>query len=145
MNRLSRAFHEDFGREQLPEPGSTRNFAITMAVVLVIIALVLFATGRSLALAMLASAGLVLVVEIIWPRALAPINRLWFKLGMLMGMVVSPLVMGIIFFGVVTPIALIRRLMGKDSLNLEFDPEADSYWIVRKPPGPDPKSMPRQF
>ena len=86
-----------------------------------------------------------LIVAFVYPRVLWPLNWVWTRFGILLGRIVAPIVMGIIFFLVVTPIALIRRLMGKDSLNLEFDPEADSYWVVRKPPGPDPKSMPRQF
>jgi Saxitoxin biosynthesis operon protein SxtJ len=70
------------------------------------------------------------------PAILAPLNRLWFKLGMLLGRVTNPVVMGIIFFLVVTPAAFVLRLMGKDPRRRKFDPAAPSYWIERKPPGP---------
>lgn len=79
------------------------------------------------------------------PALLAPLNRLWMALGHLLGRIVSPLVMGLIFFGVVTPIALIARMRGVDPMRRRFDPAAKSYWIERDPPGPDPATMDRQF
>lgn len=62
-----------------------------------------------------------------------------------MGKIVSPIVMGIIFFVVVTPMGLFMRLTGKDLLRLKFQPEANSYWIPRDPPGPDPETLSNQF
>ena len=147
MSRASKqqGFHEDFGREQLPEPGSTRSFAITMAIVLGLVGLFLLTKTQTMAFIMLSIAGVLLALELFWARALVPLNRLWFKLGMLMSMVVSPLVMAVIFFGVVTPIGLVRRLGGADSLRLKRDPVVDSWWQEREPPGPDPEQLPRQF
>lgn len=138
-------FHEDLSREQLPELGSTRSFAIVMAIVLVSIGSFLLAKSHPMAVPLLSIAGVLLALEWLWPRALEPLNWLWFKLGMLMGRVVSPLVMAVIFFGVVTPIGLARRLGGADSLGLKRDSTLDSWWQKREPPGPDPKQLPRQF
>jgi hypothetical protein len=59
--------------------------------------------------------------------------------------VVSPVIMGLLFFVAVTPTALIMRLAGKDPLRLRFDPEARTYWIDRRPPGPEPQTMRNQF
>jgi hypothetical protein len=145
MSKPKQAFHEDFGRDELPGPGSTRSFAITMAIVLGFIGLWLLSSRGTIAVVLLVIAASLLVLELVWPRALVPLNRLWFKLGMLMGMVVSPLVMGIIFFLVITPIGLLRRLGGADSLRLGRDPSADTWWQKREPPGPDPQQLPRQF
>jgi len=74
-------------------------------------------------------------------KILSPLNKLWFKFGILLGKIVSPLVMGIIFFLVVTPIAFMMRLLKKDLLNLKFNNES-SYWI--KKTGPKSK-MKNQF
>ena len=138
-------FHEDYGREQPIEGSSERGFGLVFAVVFAIIGLWPLLDEDPVRWWALGAAAAFLIVAFVYPRVLWPLNWVWTRFGILLGRIVAPIVMGIIFFLVVTPIALIRRLMGKDSLNLEFDPEADSYWIVRKPPGPDPKSMPRQF
>ena len=79
------------------------------------------------------------------PALLAPLNRLWFKFGLLLNKITSPLIMGLLFYGVITPYAYILRWSGKDLLRLRFDPSADSYWIERKPPGPAPETIKRQF
>ncbi len=141
--RLS--FHEDFGREQTPEPGSTRGFALTMATALVLIGLFFWWRSGIEPWWALAAAAVFLLLEWLWAAALKPLNQLWFKLGMLLGAIVAPVVMGVIFFVVVTPIGLLRRALGKRSLELRFDAAASSYWNRREPPGPDPKHLPRQF
>ena len=78
------------------------------------------------------------------PRLLAPFNLAWFKLGLLMGKVVSPIVLGIIFFVLLTPVAVIGRLFGRDELRLKRK-AVQSYWIERVPPGPDGDSFKNQF
>ena len=82
---------------------------------------------------------------ILKPELLAGPNRLWIKLGLLLGKIVSPIALGIVFYCVVAPIGTLVRLTGKDPLRLKLDPRADSYWIPRKPPGPPPDSMNNQF
>ena len=79
------------------------------------------------------------------PKVLAPLNRLWFRFGLLLHKIVSPLVMGLMFYGLFTPYGVIMRMMGKDLLRLKLDPEAPSYWIERDPPGPAPESIKNQF
>jgi len=84
-------------------------------------------------------------VAFIRPQILRPFNRAWLALGRLLHRLVSPLVMGAIFFLVVTPTALIARRRGKDVLSLRRRPEAASYWIPRPPAAPIAESMKRQF
>jgi hypothetical protein len=79
------------------------------------------------------------------PSLLAPFNRAWTKLGVLMGRIVSPIVLGGLFFLVIAPISFVFRWMGNDLLNLKRDPNAASYWLVRQPPGPTPESINDQF
>jgi len=85
------------------------------------------------------------VAALAWPRMLAPLNRLWFKFGLLLNRIVSPLVMGLLFYLVVTPIAVAMRMAGKDPLRLKSDAQARSYWIEREPPGPSPETIKNQY
>ena len=82
-----------------------------------------------------------LILGLLNSKILEPLNKIWFKFGLLLGKIISPLVMGLIFFIVVTPIGLLMRLINKDLLNLKFN-ETKSYWIEKK----EPKSkMKNQF
>ena len=89
--------------------------------------------AQSFLLALAAVTALVTVTRDSW---LAPLNRAWMKLGELMGRVVSPIVLGVIFFGVFTPAGAIMRLVGRDAMCRRFDAAARSYWVKRDPPGP---------
>ena len=114
------------------EMGSEKGFGIVFAVVFLIIALwPLVFHGNPVRLWALAVAAAFLAIAFFAPKILAPLNKVWFKFGMLLSMIVSPIVMGIIFFVTVTPIGLIRRIKHPDPLNQNFDPQADSYWITR--------------
>jgi predicted membrane metal-binding protein len=127
---------------------SDRSFGNVFAVVFAIIGLwpVLFGdTARGARWWSLAIAAAFLAVALIRPEVLAPLNRLWTKFGLLLNRIVSPLVMGLLFFLVITPFALVMRLTGKDLLRLKRDPEAESYWIPREPPGPSPETIKNQY
>ena len=90
-------------------------------------------------------AGVVVgLVAVVAPNLLTPFNKAWMKLGDLMGMVVSPLVLGIIFFVLITPIAVNSKLFGRDELRLKKT-NTSSYWIDRAPPGPAGDSFKNQF
>jgi hypothetical protein len=138
-------FHEDFSREDEIKVGSERSFGIVFAVVFAIIGAFPLWNGEPLRVWALIIAGAFLLVALIAPRLLKPLNILWFRFGMLLSRVVNPVVMGFLFFLTVTPIALLMRLFGKRPLHLGFDKETDSYWIKREPPGPDPQTMRQQF
>ena len=82
-----------------------------------------------------------LVLGLMNSKILSPLNLLWFKFGILLGKIVSPVVMGIIFFLVVTPISIILKIFGKDVLNLKFN-NNKTYWIVKDGPK---SNMKKQF
>ena len=86
-----------------------------------------------------------LVLAIARPMILAPLNHLWLKLGLLLYKVVNPLVMALMFYLTILPTGLLMRLLRKDPLHLKRDPQACSYWIERRPPGPVPDTMRNQF
>jgi hypothetical protein len=89
-------------------------------------------------------ASVFLLCTLIAPKLLRPLNKAWYKLGLFLGRFVSPIVLGILFFIVITPVAIVTRLAGRDTLRLRKQ-STDSYWIDRKPPGPDPESFKQQF
>lgn len=91
-----------------------------------------------------AAAALVAGVALWSPQWLAPFNRLWMRLGMWMGRVVNPVVFGVMFFGLITPIALVTRWAGRDVLRLK-PRSAPSHWVDRAPTGPTPESFKNQF
>ena len=145
MTRES-ATHEAFAREDdVPGRSSERSFGIVVGGALLVIATWPALWGRP-ARWWAAFLGAALVITALGhPPALRPLNRAWTALGAALHRVVSPLVMGAIFFGVVSPIGLVLRLAGKDSLRLRWQPDAPTYWIPRTPPGPAGDSMRQQF
>jgi len=124
--------------------GSERGFGIVFAVVFAGIGLYPVWDGAPVRWWALAIAGAFLAIAALAPALLKPLNRVWFALGLLLHKVVSPLVMGLMFFAAVTPTALIMRMLGKDPLRLRFDKQAKTYWIERQP-GPAPETMRNQF
>jgi len=79
------------------------------------------------------------------PRLLAPLNRVWFRLGLLLHHAINPVVMGLLYGAAIIPIGLFLRASGKDLLRLKRDHAAKTYWISREPPGPARGSMSKQF
>jgi saxitoxin biosynthesis operon SxtJ-like protein len=87
----------------------------------------------------LMAAVILLAITLTIPRVLEPPKRLWLRLGPYLHAVVSPVLLGLFFFTVVTPVGLCLRLSGKDPLRLKRG--AASYWVERQPPGPEPRTM----
>jgi hypothetical protein len=137
--------HENLSEHGEAPGGSNRSFGLVFTVVFLILGLFPMLDGGALVLELVAIAGLFLAVALVFPRALGPLNRLWTKFGLLLGAIVNPIVLGIIFFCVLTPIAIAMRLAGKDPLRMKPAPDAHTYWINRTPPGPAPESMKQQF
>lgn len=88
--------------------------------------------------------SVMLLMSRLVPARLAPLNRAWMKLGLILGRVVSPIVLGLLFFGLITPIALILRLTGRDELHLKLQ-AGQSHWVQRDPPGPPTDGLKNQF
>ena len=121
--------------------GSNRSFGIVFFFVFLLIAVYPLIKNQDIRLWSLTVSVVFLLLIIFNSKILNPLNKLWFKFGIFLGKIVSPLIMGIIFFLVVTPIGLLMRLLGKDLLNLKFN-NNKSYWIDKD--GPKSK-MKNQF
>ena len=120
---------------------SNRSFGIVFFIVFSLIALYPLLKGNDLRIWSLVISFIFLALGLINSKILTPLNRLWFKFGLLLGRFISPLIMGIIFFIVVTPIGIIMRLLKKDLLNLKYN-KKETYWINKS--GPKSK-MKNQF
>lgn len=144
MNKPT-ASHEDFSRATPVTGSSDRSFGLVFAAFLALVGLSPLLHHRGPRLEVLVPAALFLAAALVAPTLLAPLNRLWFRFGLLLHRLVSPVMMAAIFYLVVTPAGLLMRWRGKDPLHRRFDRAATSYWIVRQPPGPPAGSMSNQF
>jgi hypothetical protein len=137
--------HEDLSRRQEGKGSSDRAFGVVFTIFFALVGLAPLRAHHPIRWWALAVAVLVLAVALVRPGLLQPFNRLWTKLGLLLGRIMSPIVTGLLFFVVVTPTGLLLRLFGKDPLRMASDAKARTYWIERQPPGPPPESMANQF
>lgn len=129
-----------------PTLPSERSFGLLFFVVFLIAAAYFWHKdfSDSWAHACIALSLVFLLAGLFAPALLRPLNKLWFQLGLLMGRVVSPIVLGILFFILITPIAILMRVFGRDELKLKKR-EVSSYWVERQPHGPAPESFKDQF
>ena len=123
---------------------SNRSFGFLFCIVFLIVAVwPLFFSG-GLRLWAIVVSGLFALAALVAPGVLTPLNRLWMKFGALLHKIVSPIVLAILFFVVITPYGLVMRAFKRDPLRLRTE-DSDTYWVDRSPPGPKPDSMDKQF
>lgn len=139
------AFHDDFQRALPTATSSNRTFGLVFTLFFAALALWPLRAGGSARLWAAILAGGFLLPALFRPGMLAPLNRYWTRLGLLLGRVVHPVVIAILFYGAFTPIGILLRRFSRDPMRRHFDPEAATYWIPRTPPGPDPATMRKQF
>ena len=119
----------NFSEVKLP---SNRKFGFFFAAILLLASSYLYYVDNKVMVYIFGViCGIFLIVTIINADALLPLNKLWMKFGILLGKIVSPIIMGIIFFGIFTPIAILMRLSGRDELRLRFK-KKKTHWINRK-------------
>ena len=142
---MTQSSHEVFVRDEKIVTGSDRSFGLVMALALpAVTALNAWHSGKLWPWTG-GLAALFVAAALLRPAVLHPLNLVWLRFGLLLHRVVNPVVMALLFYGTVLPTGLVMRLMGKDLLRLKRQPDADSYWIVRQPPGPSPETMRDQF
>ena len=111
---------------------SNKSFGLLFFVVFLIIGLWPLKNGDNLNVYFIAISGIFLILGLINSKLLSPLNKIWIKLGEVLGIIIAPIVMFLVYFIVLTPVSLIVRLFGKDLLGLTFLKKKDSYWIKRK-------------
>jgi hypothetical protein len=136
-------FHENLSPRSV-EIGSNRSFGLVMGVACLAVAAMGFWSG-STHWPIWASAAVVFGgLAALWPDLLTPLNRVWFWFGLALHKVVNPVVMGLLFFGVITPVALLMRLTGKRPIRTGIEPDRSSYWLKREA-ALQPGSMTKQY
>jgi predicted membrane metal-binding protein len=138
-------FHEDLRRSAHTRTSSDRNFGLVFAAGFALLALWPLVKRGTVRWPLLAVSAVFLLVALIAPRLLWPLNKVWTMFGLLLGRIVNPVMTALMFLLVFTPAGIIGRMLGKDPLRLKHSPEATTYWIVRNPPGPAPETMAKQF
>ena len=111
---------------------SNKSFGLLFFVVFLIIGLWPLKNGDNLNVYFITISGIFLILGLINSKLLSPLNKIWIKLGEILGIIIAPIVMFLVYFIVLTPVSLIVRLFGKDLLSLKFFKKKDSYWIKRK-------------
>ena len=111
---------------------SNKSFGLLFFVVFLILALWPLKNGSNINLYFTISSIIFLILGLINSKLLSPLNKLWIKLGEILGMIIAPIVMALVYFVILTPVSFIVRLLGKDLLGLKFLKEKETYWIKRK-------------
>jgi hypothetical protein len=127
-----------------PRSGSDRNFGIVFAGFFLLLALWPIVRGDPVRVWSLIVAGFFLGTAFLSPHIFSRPNRLWFRFGLLLGKVLTPIIMGTLFLAVVLPVALVLRLLRKDTMRLRPDPSLESYWLP-KASGLTPETLKDQF
>ena len=142
------SLHENYRDEEPAEAGGDRAFGCTVGTILMVIgAAKAFAAGGILLVPclILVAGALLLLLGIFAPSCLSGLNRAWLKVGGALAKVVNPIVLALLFFVAVTPMAFVMRMAGKRPLRLSPDRTAATYWIKREPAEGGVSSMRRQF
>lgn len=137
--------HETLTSFRTVQAGSNRKFGLTIGAILLLASLVPLLHHRAPRGWLLVIGVAFIIAGAAFPRSLTWANRAWFKLGLALNTIVSPIIMGLLFFGAVVPTGWFLRRQGKDVLGLKPQPDAPSYWQPREPPGPGAGTLGKQF
>ncbi|MEE2745542.1 MAG: SxtJ family membrane protein [Pseudomonadota bacterium] len=124
---------------------SNKAFGLVFSIVFLLLSVWPTFSGSELRVWALLTAILLALISFIKPTVLKPFNNLWMQFGLLLHKIAGPIVMGLLFYLVLTPTALLMRIFKKRPIPLKFDRSLNSYWVRREPPGPDPDTMKNQF
>ena len=121
---------------------SNKSFGLLFFIVFLAFGLWPLKSGESLNLYLILISIIFLILGVINSKLLTPLNNIWIKFGEILGMIIAPIVMALVYFIILTPVSLIVRIFGKDLLGLKFLKKQDTYWIERKK---NLNSMKKQF
>jgi len=126
---------------------SDRAFGFTFTIVFFLVAFAFLKRNSQAQYLAIIFSILTFLVSIMKPSFLSPLNKVWAKLGLLLNKITSPIILGIIFFVIISPVALLFKLARKNTMSAKFkkNEEIKSYWLLREPPGPERNSLENQF
>lgn len=136
---------EHLEHDQHAPAASEKGFGIVFALVFALISLWPALSGGRVRWWALGASVVFLVAALLLPWTLRPLNSGWQAIGRGLHRLVSPVILGILFYFTVVPTGIVMRLLRKDPLRLRFDPAVQSYWVERRPPGPAADSLRNQF
>jgi hypothetical protein len=116
------------------EQSSPKSFGVVFSIVFLMVGLYPLINSEGVRAWALIVSSVFLLLAFVVPNALSQLNKLWFKFGMLLGSIIAPIVMALVYFLTVLPTGLIMRLLGKDLLKQKLDKNSKSYWIERNEP-----------
>ena len=137
--------HEDFTPRDTGLGPSDRSFGTVFTIFFAVLAFWPAFHAKPIRWPLLLISATFLLITMVRASLLQPLNELWTRLARVLNKITTPVITGLLFFVVVTPVAIILRLKGKDPLRLRYDSHAESYWLKRNPPGPSSESMANQF
>ena len=137
--------HEFQQRAQVAKTSSDRNFGLVFAAFFGLLGALGVWHGTARWPIWLGLAVVMLILAFAAPKLLSPLNWVWTKIGLLLHAIVNPVMLGVLFYVCVTPVFHLMRLSGKDPLRRRYYAAADTYWIDRDPPGPQPDTFRKQF
>ena len=111
---------------------SNKSFGLLFFIVFLILGLWPLKNGESLNFYFIIASVVFLILGLLNSKLLTPLNKSWIKLGEILGIIIAPIVMALVYFAILTPVSIIVRVFGKDLLGLKFLKEKDTYWIKRK-------------
>jgi len=123
-------------KKKQTETQQLRKFGTVMAVAFTVLGALLLWRGREWAQYLLYTGGAFLALGLVAPKVLGPIERVWMKLALLLGTVMTTVILTLTFFLLMTPMGLLLRLLGKDLLGMRGDPELETYWVPVEEDGP---------
>lgn len=138
-------FHENLTEYGETKVSSNRSFGVTFATVFTILAVLPLLKHNSPHFLLLLLAVTIIGVTFLKSDLLTLPNKYWSKLGLLLGMIMTPVILGLMFYAILTPMALLLRCFGKDLLSRRLRMDQKTYWVERSPPGPEPESLRQQF
>jgi predicted membrane metal-binding protein len=144
---MANGTHEQFDKRDDVKAPSERSFGFTFAAVFALLAAFSYwhRGGSNTFYVTIAVSAVFAVVTLAAPRILRPLNLIWLKFGLLLHKIVNPVIMGILFFGIFTPMGVVMRMFGVDFLHTKRKPAAASYWIAKSDDNIPDSSMKNQF
>jgi hypothetical protein len=139
------SMHEDLTRRHEQKSSSNRVFGLVMAAFFAVVGVAPRARGHAVHWPAVAVGVAFAMAALAAPSVLGPLNRLWTRFGVLLNRVVSPVILGILFYVVLTPCGAVMRAFGKDPLTRGRDPKVKTYWTLRDPAAKTGGSMTQQF